>query len=86
MLNMLRSKVWIFSGRAEDAEALHPGWPFGSLRCLATPQGSNLHAAPVSWSAIGDTGELFESARLMALLDRVRATLPLHAQQDMDFH
>lgn len=27
-------------------------------------------------------GELFESARLMALLDRVRATLPLHAQQD----
>lgn len=27
-------------------------------------------------------GEVFESARLVALLDRVRATLPLSAQQD----
>lgn len=27
-------------------------------------------------------GEVFDSARLVALLDRVRASLPLHAQQE----
>lgn len=82
---MLRSKVWIVSGRlggrCRSSSSRLAFW------CLATPQGWNLHAAPVSISqlpAICDTGELFESARLMALLDRVRATLPLHAQQDMD--
>lgn len=32
--------------------------------------------------ALPTPGEVFESARLVALLDRVRASLPLHAQQE----
>ena len=68
----------------EDAEALHPDWPFGVLQHLKGGISMQHQSASVSCLPFVTQGELFESARLMALLDRVRATLPLHAQQDMD--
>ncbi|CAK9048918.1 Uncharacterized protein SCF082_LOCUS27180 [Durusdinium trenchii] len=79
-----KMKRWCESLVDEQISIGHPMSPFelkigDADRVLAT-----LHSTlSLGLGYVSSTpGEVFESARLVALLDRVRASLPLHAQQD----